>query len=152
MGDDYPVENVSWNAIVNEFLPKLNELNLIPGKQFRLPTMKEWEYAAYAGNLKEKFEYSGDSDYRKVAWCSDNSQGTTHPVKSREMHPNGLYIYGMSGNVWEWCEDCSVLDNNRVLCGGSWNDIAYYCHISYRYYFNSNEGRNDIGLRLVLDA
>ena len=146
---NYPVENVSWQVIVNEFLPKLNELT---GMVFRLPTAIEWEYAAHAGKNKEQFKYSGDNDFRKVAWCSNNSQGSSHPVKSREMHPNGLGIYDMSGNVWEWCDDCSFLDNNRVLCGGSWNENAYFCRLSNRYYCNSYEERNDVGFRLVLDS
>ena len=99
-GDACPVEQVSWND-AQEFIRKLNQMF---GKNYRLPTEAEWEYAARSGGKKE--EYSGTNDRASVgnyAWYEDNSGKTTHPVGLKS--PNGLGIYDMSGNVDEWVND-----------------------------------------------
>ena len=129
---DYPVEQVSWND-VQEFIRKLNRET---GQNYRLPTEAEWEYAARSGGNREKF--AGTSSYSEVgeyAWCSSNYVGNTHPV--RQKRPDGLGIYDMSGNVWEWCQDIYSEDaykkhqrknpiyirsgsGGRVIRGGCW--------------------------------
>ena len=102
-GDNYPVEKVSWND-AKEFIRKLNSKS--NGYKFKLPTEAEWEYAARSGGKKEK--YSGSSDVDSVAWYNSNSGKSTHSVGTKA--PNGLGIYDMSGNVWEWVED--IYSNN----------------------------------------
>ncbi len=163
-GPDHPVEQISWNDIVNDFLPKLNKLT---GKNFRLPTEAEWEYAARGGSKSRGYKYSGSNDIDEVAWYDDNSNGTTHPVKSKA--PNELGIYDMSGNVWEWCQDwyasdyylSSVTKNPkgptsdssgsfRVNRGGSWFNSASDCRTAYRNYNTPSSSFNDLGLRLAL--
>ncbi|MGE4297054.1 MAG: SUMF1/EgtB/PvdO family nonheme iron enzyme [Desulfovibrionaceae bacterium] len=128
-GDRNPVESVSWDD-AQEFIRRLN------GKGnggFRLPTEAEWEYAARSGGKAET--YAGGEDVDRVAWHDGNSGGKTHPVGGKA--PNGLGLYDMSGNVWEWCQDwygdhyyTSSLRANptgpergsrRVLRGGSWH-------------------------------
>ncbi|MDE6051394.1 MAG: formylglycine-generating enzyme family protein, partial [Paramuribaculum sp.] len=94
-----PVEKVSWTDC-NTFITKLNELT---GKNFRLPTEAEWEYAARGGNKSLGYTYSGSNTLDDVAWYKDNSDSKTHPVA--QMQPNELGIYDMSGNVWEWISD-----------------------------------------------
>ncbi|GHT16357.1 hypothetical protein AGMMS4956_18600 [Bacteroidia bacterium] len=138
-GEDLPVEQVSWND-VQDFIRKLNAMT---GKSYRLPTEAEWVKAA--GN----YEYSGSNNIDEVAWYDGNSGSTTHPVGQKLS--NALGIYDMSGNVWEWCQDCYDSScSNRVNRGGGWRTIARYCRVAYRD--NSTPSSRDyyLGFRLVL--
>lgn len=122
--DDCPVERVSWNDI-QEFLKKLETKT---GQTFRLPTEKEWEYAARGGKMSKGYLYAGGNTLNDVAWNGNNSDSKTHLVGTKK--PNELGLYDMSGNVWEWCQDTyqpypcdsKTAANNsvRVLRGGSW--------------------------------
>jgi formylglycine-generating enzyme required for sulfatase activity len=123
-GDNCPVEKVSWND-VKVFIQRLSSKT---GKQYRLPSEAEWEYACSAGG---QHEYCGSDRVDDVAWYSGNSGRTTHPVGSKQ--PNAYGLYDMSGNVWEWVEDC--YDGNcarRVLRGGSWSDAPQGTRAAYR--------------------
>jgi formylglycine-generating enzyme required for sulfatase activity len=135
-----PVINVRWN----EAKAYAKWLKKVTGQPFRLPTEAEWEYAARSGGKPEK--YAGGDNLDKLGWYSGNSNGTTQPVGQKLA--NGLGIYDMSGNVWEWCQDWydgeyykNSPDKNprgpatgafRVVRGGSWNGVARYCRSAYR--------------------
>jgi len=159
-GDNCPVEHVSWNNI-QEFIQKLNNKT---GKNYRLPTEAEWEYAARSGGNSEK--YSGENNVDSVAWYYPNSGNKTHPIGTKE--PNGLGIYDMSGNVWEWVSDW--YDSNyyknrpknnptgpnsgfsRVLRGGSWSNNARSLQATSRSYGPPGNRSSLNGLRLLLPA
>ena len=113
--DDCPVNGISWELAV-EFVRKLSELT---GKNYRLPTEVEWEYACRAGG---QHQYCGGDDMDAVAWYLRNSQGKVHAVATKQ--PNTWGLYDMSGNVDEWTNDCWVGYAGkecwkRVLRGGS---------------------------------
>lgn len=164
-GVNLPVENVCWDDpghpkySCQEFIRKLNKLT---GKQFRLPTEAEWEYAARGGKLCKGYKYAGSDNLGEVAWYSDNAGRTTHPVGQKK--PNELDIYDMSGNVFEWCQDWwgdyssgnqtnpkgPASGSYRVRRGGSWDGVARRCRASYRDYRSPSFRCNYLGFRLAL--
>ena len=103
---------------------------------YRLPTEAQWEFAAKGRGL-ENFTFSGSNVIGDVAWFWTNSGQRTHEVGRKD--PNGLGLYDMSGNVWEWCWD--ILDvytsnvktdptgptsgTQRVHRGGIFKDDAF---------------------------
>ena len=160
-GAKCPVESVSWNEC-QEFIQKLNNMT---GKQFRLPTEAEWEYAARGGNKSVGYKYSGSNNLDRIGWYRQNSEWTTHSVGQK--YPNELGLFDMSGNVFEWCQDWDgdYKSNNQtnptgyssgpyhVFRGGSWNGEATYSRISSRNgdgMPNSGKWDNSIGLRLAM--
>lgn len=139
--DNCPVERVSWND-AHEFIHKLNQKT---GKQYRLPTEAEWEYACYGGSQSE---YCGGSDIDAVAWYEGNSSRQTHPVGQKQA--NGYGLHDMNGNVWEWMEN--KYDNEhdwRALRGGSWFNLPQSVRAVHRYFFWPTARTYYFGFRLA---
>ena len=152
-----PVEGVTWNDC-QEFITQLNALT---GKNFRLPTEAEWEFAARGGNKSQGYKYAGSNDINEVAWYTDNST-STQPVATKKA--NELGIYDMSGNVWEWCQDyygdySSEPQTNptgpetgttRIRRGVGWNGSQLNGRVSHRSSREETYKYNSLGLRLAL--
>ena len=132
---DSPAVYISWDD-AQVFIDNLNTLT---GRNFRLPTEAEWEYAARAGTTT-CFYWGDDEDYSVMpgyAWFKDNAFETgehyAHIVGQKK--PNAWELYDMAGNVWEWCQDWYAYYPNKknltdpkgpkegdykILRGGSW--------------------------------
>ena len=148
-GDNLPVENVSWDE-VQEFFARLNART---GRNYRLPTEAEWEFAASGGNAlpfcPKGCAYSGSNNLDFVGWYELNSNERTHQVGTKM--PNELGIYDMSGNVWEWCSDWyDSLQTARVLRGGSWVSNGASCYLVNRRNNSPGYRFSTIGFRVVL--
>lgn len=154
-GDACPVEKVSWDDAQN-FIQKLN---IKTGKQYRLPSEAEWEYACRAGG---KHEFCGSDNVDDVAWYGRNSGSTIHPVATKQANAFGLH--DMSGNVWEWVEDgyqnnyigapvdgTSWQGNNtiRAVRGGSRSGSSLGVRMSVRDGFEPSYRFIGIGFRLA---
>jgi formylglycine-generating enzyme required for sulfatase activity len=150
-GPRRPVENVNWHE-ASGFCHWLTEQNDLPtGFEVLLPTEAQWEYACRAGSETEYYRGDGEEALAEIGWFDENSDNETHDVDERsESHPFGLF--GMHGNVWEWCRDawdeqayrqrpdgvCNPecagegANRQRVLRGGSWILTADWCRSAYR--------------------
>ena len=168
--DRRPVEQVNWYDAV-EFCARLSKLT---GREYRLPSEAEWEYACRAGtttpfyfgetitgelaNYNASYTYAGEAEgeYREE----------TTPVG--QFPPNAFGLYDMHGNVWEWCADTwhdnydgaptdgSVWtengdDNCSLTRGGSWFNDPDLCRSAFRFYnFRRRDNYyDDIGFRVV---
>jgi formylglycine-generating enzyme required for sulfatase activity len=160
--DNCPVVKVSYDD-VQEFIKRLNEK--YPGKNYRLPTELEWEYAARGGKYSGNYTYAGSNKLSSVGWYG-RPKGATHPIGEKE--PNELGIYDMSGNVLEWCSDWydadyykTTLDavdpkgpaagEKKVARGGSYYDDDAVCRTVYRSRFTPKTRQWNLGFRLATD-
>ena len=120
---------------------------------YRLPTEREWEWAARGGVSSKGYTYSGSNDLNAVGWYNSFAHGA-NPVGSKKA--NELGIHDMSGNLWEWCWSPvseKFPTGSRRIRGGARHNLASYCSVANRagYYFP--EGRVQmIGFRLARNA
>jgi formylglycine-generating enzyme required for sulfatase activity len=167
-----PVEQVSWDDIVQRFLPALNDK--LPGIEAALPSEEQWEYACRAGTTTafwfgdqvspELVNYDGNYPY--AGGAKGKYRETTVPVKA--LPANGWGLYEMHGNVCEWCADrygeylsadgaepaSQPQDGagKRVLRGGSWFHLGRLCRSAYRYAFHPDARNDFFGFRLARGA
>lgn len=136
LGGQYPVYYVSSDD-AKEFIMRLNQLT---GKNFRLPTTREWIFAESGGNESLGFIYSGSNDIDKIAWYKGNSNDKTHPVASKL--PNELGLYDFSGNVMEWTQ-CDYwgttiygswyrCEKEGCLLGDNWRAKGHFEGVGFR--------------------
>ena len=176
-GGRYPVECVSWDD-VQEFIRRLNIVEEKAGMRFRLPTEAEWEFAARSGGKEQKYAGTSNKDdlYKYANLCDKNcsfewkneeqDDGFEHTAPVGSYRENGLLLYDMCGNVWEWCFDWygdydlsspSPLKNPkgpesgsyRMVRGGSWCSGARSCRSAYRNYYAPGNRDDIVGFRLA---
>jgi formylglycine-generating enzyme required for sulfatase activity len=168
-GKNRPVEKVSWDDAV-AFCQKLSQRT---GRNYRLPSEAEWEYACRAGTTTpfhfgetittDLANYNGNYTYEQEP--KGVSREKTTEVGSFGV-ANNFGLYDMHGNVWEWCQDhwhsnyegaptdgSAWLDiekhtNRRLLRGGSWHGFPFYCRSAARGNYSDNS-HSAFGFRIV---
>ena len=161
-----PVERVSWNNAV-EFCQKLSQKT---GREYRLPSEAEWEYACRAGTTTP-FHFGETittdlANYNATQYASEpKGKYLEQTIDVGSFPPNAFGLYDMHGNVWEWCQDdwhdnyinapkdgsawTSQSGNNKLLRGGSWLTYPRDCRSACRYYYNLDDDYYNIGFRVV---
>ena len=168
--EHHPVTHVSWNDAVAFSI----------WADVRLPTEAEWEYAARGGNKYVTYPWGFDEPTDDKIFCNiwqgsfpQHNTGAdgfkaTAPVNA--FNANGIGLYNVVGNVWEWTADPFRIRsvrakaisrnkdarkmNERTLKGGS-----YLCHKSYCYRYriaartsaSINSSAGHIGFRVVMN-
>jgi formylglycine-generating enzyme required for sulfatase activity len=167
-GANRPVECVSWNHAI-EFCARLSNKT---GKNYRLPSEAEWEYACRAGTTTPF--YFGetittdlanyDGNYTYGSGIKGQYRQQTTEVGIFPANPFGLF--DMHGNIWEWCQDewhknyneapaegkAWLTDNDnpyRLLRGGSWFNNPGRCRSAIRYKGDPVNNDYTVGFRLV---
>jgi formylglycine-generating enzyme required for sulfatase activity len=167
-GDNRPVEQVSWED-AQEFCQRLSRQT---GKDYRLPSEAQWEYACRA-RTETSFHFgetitSELANYRGTFTYNNGSKGEyRQQTTDVDIFPaNEWGLYDMHGNVWEWCEDdwhgnyvgapvdgsawveTDRTKKDRVLRGGSWNDYPGDCRSAVRYTFSRDYRDLNLGFRV----
>ena len=166
-GEKNPVERVSWNDAA-EFCQKASQKT---GKEIRLPTEAEWEYACRAGT-RAPFSSGETISTDQANYDRNYTYGSGRKGEYRKktiqvgsFQPNEWGLYDMHGNVWEWCGDWygekyygeSDRKNPqgpssgefRVLRGGSWIRDPFHCRSATRYWSNPANTIYDTGFRVA---
>jgi formylglycine-generating enzyme required for sulfatase activity len=167
-GNNRPVEAVSWDDAVR-FCQKLSQRT---GKNYRLPSEAEWEYACRAGT-KTPFSFGDNITTDLVNYDGTYPYKSAPKGKYREQTtdvgtfpPNAFGLYDMHGNVWEWCEDDwheNYIDaptdgsawnsqsgsNTKLLRGGSWHNFARFCRSAIRARYSRDYRYYNFGFRVV---
>ncbi|MFM9881115.1 MAG: formylglycine-generating enzyme family protein [Burkholderiaceae bacterium] len=154
-GGDCPVERIKWSD-VQQFVQRLSEKT---GKRYFVPSEAQWEYACRAGELQK---YCGSDNVDAVAWYL--GQGSK-PQRVAQKQANAFGLYDMSGNVWEWTQDCwgknatPVGDTytpeqvpqceRRVIRGGGWSNFAAGVRATEREGNRVTIGYEFLGLRVA---
>jgi formylglycine-generating enzyme required for sulfatase activity len=168
-GDKRPIEQVSWES-ARKFCQRLSK---ITGRDYRLPSEAQWEYACRAETSTafsfgeaistDLANYCGEHIYRegpKGLYRHETTLVDTFP-------PNAFGLCDMHGNLWEWCADAWHDDyqaaprdgstweggtsRNRVARGGSWHEPPDNCRSATRIQFNPIEADDFIGFRVAAD-
>jgi formylglycine-generating enzyme required for sulfatase activity len=153
-----PVINVTWKD-AQQYVAWLQRMT---GKNYRLLTEAEWEYAARAGRTTHFSFGNDDGELDQYAWYETDPDRQSHPVGQKK--PNRFGLYDMHGNVSEWVEDCyhehyrdAAPDgsawtggncNRRVVRGGSWVQRARMLRSAARDWANFDKWSDSVGIRV----
>ncbi len=168
-GANLPVENVSWYE-AQEFCARLKDKT---GREYRLPSEAEWEYACRSGT-STPFNF-GKSLNPELVNCNVDKYHPIEPIRKHYKQPkpvdsfgtaNDFGLYNMHGQVWEWCADPwhknydgaptdgTVWElggdvHRRVLRGGSWSFSPESCRSASRSWNEPEGGLRMCGFRVV---
>ncbi len=170
--DDRPVENVSWSDAI-EFCRRLRKHT---DRKYRLPSEAEWEYACRA-RTQTPFYYGETLTSKLANYDATEIYGTgpfgsyrNRTTKVGIFPANKFGIFDMHGNVGEWCHDHyhdtykdapndgsawtspGMFCWNRIIRGGSWDDVPYECTSAYRLSWDSDERFDTVGFRVACDS
>lgn len=146
-------------------------MSKLTGKEYRLPSKAEWEYACRAGTTTPFYfgeEITTDlANYEGNSTDADAPKGkyrqSTSPVGS--FPPNAWGLYDLHGNVYEWCADnwhgnytgaptdgsawtVGGDDNRSPMRGGCWGINPYYCRSAFRDDSARDYSSQNIGFRV----
>ena len=158
-----PVHRISWQD-AQKYLAWISKKT---GYRYRLPSEAEWEYAARGGSGSRY--WWGNRMSVGMADCKECGGDWSYsaPAPVGKVKANAFGLYGVSGGVWEWTDDCwrhgfdraptdgtaSTVGNCnlRVLRGGSWRNNAEYAHTTSRFKYDFNVRYSTNGFRVVRD-
>jgi formylglycine-generating enzyme required for sulfatase activity len=169
-----PVERVPWGSAV-QFCRKLSELREEQGfgREYRLPTEAEWEWACRGGKTGEPFHFGASLSGAQANFNGEEPYGEAdvepcreHPTGVGSYPPNDYGLYDLHGNVWEWCSDWYADDYyagspaqdpqgpetgaERVLRGGCWSSPAVECRSAFRGHSEPGNHIFRFGFRVLL--
>jgi formylglycine-generating enzyme required for sulfatase activity len=158
--DDYPMYYVNWYE-ADEYAKKFGEKI---GKNCRLPSEAEWEFAARGGNNSKGYRYPGCNDIGMCSWHDKNSQGFIQAPCQKVK--NELGLCDMSGNMFEWVQDWYAPysseakinpkgpgeGTNKVMRGGGWHNFEYYSRNAFRGSYLPGASDDYIGFRVVCEV
>jgi formylglycine-generating enzyme required for sulfatase activity len=159
---DQPVIDVSWED-AKAFVLWLTQKS---GRNYRLPSEAEWEYAARAGTTTTF--WWGREIGKSNANCDNCGDSLRRTMRTGSYRPNGFGLYDTSGNVYEWVEDCwndnyknAPKDGSawtqgncrqRVMRGGSFANKANTVTSAARYRYDLDVRYFANGFRVVRDV
>ena len=168
VGDSYPVSGVNWYDVVkwcnarsekegktpvykaNDAVYRTGEVTpteVSSANGYRLPSEKEWEFAARGGTQTHGYTYSGSNNLNAVS-----SNGSVYEVGKKLA--NELGIFDMSGNLWEWSGSwyAGPESSIRVIRGGYWNGSSAVCAVAFRFSGLPVNRNGDMGFRVALSS
>ena len=157
-----PVINASWGD-AKQYVAWLSQLT---GKEYRLLTEAEWEYAARAGaNTRYSWGHDPGASNANCDGCG-SPWDLKHTAPVGSLKPNAFGLHDMHGNVWEWVEDTwhqnydgAPTDGSawlrsgelsyHVVRGGSWRNEGEHVRAAVRFKRNINVRFDTLGFRVA---
>ncbi len=164
---------VAYDLATGDFLDEQGKQtsDITKVRGYRLPTEAEWEYAAREGGRKVRFgtgkntarasEINFRADDGEYAYL-ETGEYRMATTKVGSFPPNGLGLFDMSGNAWEWAGDCfsKYVDGNQTnpcatdcdmhaLRGGRWGGDAFEARVFSRSSWVRNDRCNNSGFRIA---